>query len=128
MRVIETDRAPRHTGPVPQAVEADGWVFVSALFGTDPETGHLAGDARDEAQQLFANLRVILEAAGLGLQHVLRVGISMTDLQRDRPPFNEVWVEHFADHRPARSAVGVSDFGRPDEKPRYMLEVTARRS
>ena len=39
MRTIETDGAPAHNGPVPQAVEVDGWVFVSALFGTDPADG-----------------------------------------------------------------------------------------
>jgi 2-iminobutanoate/2-iminopropanoate deaminase len=127
MRIIETDQAPRHVGPVPQAVESDGWVFVSALFGTDPATGALATDPRDEANQLFSNLRAILDAAGLGLGDVVRVGISMKDLQRDRPVFNEVWVEHFGDHRPARSAVGVSDFGRAGQNARYLLEVTAHR-
>jgi 2-iminobutanoate/2-iminopropanoate deaminase len=65
--------------------------------------------------------------AGLGLDDVLRVGICMKDLQRDRPVFNEVWVEHFGDHRPARSAVGVTDFGRAGEGARHLLEVTARR-
>jgi 2-iminobutanoate/2-iminopropanoate deaminase len=127
MRIIETDRAPQHVGPVPQAVESAGWVFVSALFGTDPATGQLSSDPREEADQLFANLRAILEAAGLGLDDVLRVGIFMKDLQRDRPVFNQVWAEHFGDHRPARSAVGVADFGRAGEGARYMLEVTARR-
>ncbi len=127
MRVIQTDQAPRHVGPVPQAVESGGWVFVSALFGTDPATGQVAADLRDEADQLFANLRAILDAAGLGLGDVVRVGIHMKDLQRDRPVFNEVWVEHFGDHRPARAAVGVTDFGRAGEGARYMIEVTARR-
>ncbi len=42
MRTIETDGAPTHNGPVPQAVEVDGWVFVSALFGVDPETRELS--------------------------------------------------------------------------------------
>lgn len=126
LKVIETADAPSHTGPVPQAVETDGWIFVSALFGTHPKTGHLAADAPEEADQLFENLKAILGAAGCELSDVVRVGIFMKELQRDRPAFNEAWVRHFGDHRPARSAVGVDDFGRPAEDARYMVEVLAR--
>jgi 2-iminobutanoate/2-iminopropanoate deaminase len=41
LKFIETADAPAHTGPVPQAVEAGGWIFVSALFGAQPGTGQL---------------------------------------------------------------------------------------
>jgi 2-iminobutanoate/2-iminopropanoate deaminase len=126
MRTIETGDAPTHTGPVPQAVEVDGWVFVSALFGTDPKTGQLPDGAVAEAEQLFANLGAILRAAGGDVDDVVRVGIFTTHLQRDRPAFNEVWKRVFGDHRPARSAVEVAAFGRPTESPRFMIEATAR--
>jgi 2-iminobutanoate/2-iminopropanoate deaminase len=126
MRTIETDGAPAHTGPVPQAVEVDGWVFVSALFGVDPQTGRRPDTAEAEAEQLFANLDAILRAAGAGFSDVVRVGIFTTHLQRDRPALNEVWKRTFGDHRPARSAVEVSAFGRPGDGPRFMIEVTAR--
>jgi 2-iminobutanoate/2-iminopropanoate deaminase len=127
VRVIHTPHAPMHTGPVPQAVESGGWIYVSALFGVDPLTGDIADDARAEAQQLFANLTAILAAADARLTDVVRVGIFMKHLHRDRPVFNTVWRECFADHRPARSAVEVSDFGRPREVVRYMMEVVAHR-
>jgi 2-iminobutanoate/2-iminopropanoate deaminase len=126
MRTIQTEGAPNHNGPVPQAVEVDGWVFVSALFGTDPRTGQLPDTAEAEAEQLFANLSAILRAAGGDLGDVVRVGIFTTHLQRDRPALNEVWKCAFGDHRPARSAVEVAAFGRPAESPRFMVEVTAR--
>jgi len=127
VRVIETGAAPAHTGPVPQAVEVGGWIYVSALFGADPATHTIPADARDEAEQLFANLAAILEAAGAGLTDVVRVGIVMRALQRDRPVFNQVWAQRFGDHRPARSAVEASDFGRKGENARFMVEVTAFR-
>lgn len=127
MRVIHTERAPRHTGPVPQAVESGGWIFVSALFGADPATGRIPGDARAEAEQLFDNLTAILTAAGAGLADVVRAGIVMRHLQRDRPVFNAVWQTRFGEHMPARSAVEASDFGRPREAVRYMMEVVAHR-
>jgi enamine deaminase RidA (YjgF/YER057c/UK114 family) len=41
MKVIHTDQAPSHTGPVPQTVESGGWIYVSALFGADPQTGQI---------------------------------------------------------------------------------------
>lgn len=127
VRIIETPDAPRHTGPVPQAVEAGGWISVSALFGADPRTHAIPADARAEAEQVFANLSAILAAAGAGLTDVVRVGIVMRALQRDRPVFNEVWAERFGEHRPARSAVESPAFGRPGENARFMIEVAAYR-
>lgn len=128
MRTIQTDEAPAHIGPVPQAVEVAGWIFVSAVFGTRPRGGGVPTDAADEADQLIVNLAAILRAAGATLDDVVRVGIFMRDLHRDRPTFNVVWRKHFGDHLPARCAVEVSDFGRPGEGTRFMIEVTAHRA
>lgn len=126
MREIRTSSAPPHVGPVPQAVVAGGWVHVSALFGTDPASGGvLPPDARAEATQLLSNLAAILAAEGLGLTSVVRVGIYMRDLARDRPAFNDVWAARFGDHRPARSAIGVTDFGRPGLGARFMIDAVA---
>jgi 2-iminobutanoate/2-iminopropanoate deaminase len=125
VRIIETAGAPSHTGPVPQAVEAGGWIYVSALFGADPGTHAIPADARAEAEQVFANLEAILAAAGAELTDVVRVGIVMRALQRDRPVFNEVWAERFGEHRPARSAIESPDFGRRGENARFMIEVAA---
>lgn len=125
MRVIQTDGAPSHVGPVPQAVEAGGWIFVSALFGADPQDHEIPSDVTAESQQIFDNLVAILSAAGARLADVVRVGIVMRDLQRDRPAFNKVWAERFGDHRPARSAIQSAEFGRTGENARIMIEVTA---
>jgi len=127
VQVIHTEDAPSHTGPVPQAVEAGGWIYVSALFGADPVTHEIPADARAEAERLFANLVAILASAGVGLSGVVRVGIVMRALQRDRPVFNQVWAEQFGQHRPARSAIETSDFGRQGENARFMIEVVAYR-
>jgi 2-iminobutanoate/2-iminopropanoate deaminase len=125
--MIHTPAAPTHTGPVPQAVEVNGWIYVSALFGAEPLSGKVPDDPHTEAEQLFANLRSILDAAGAGLTDVVRVGIFMKHLQRDRPAFNDVWVQQFGEHRPARCAVQADDFGRPRDTVRYMVEVVAYR-
>jgi len=127
MQVIHTDKAPPHTGPVPQAVEAGGWIFVSALFGADAVDHLIPDDATAEAHVIFDNLVAILGAAGATLTDVVRVGIVMRDLQRDRPAFNKVWAERFGDHRPARSAIQSDQFGRKGESAKYMIEATAYR-
>lgn len=126
MREIETKNAPGHTGGVvPQAVESGGWVFVSALFGTTVEEGKIPDTPRAEAEQLFANLKAVLAAAGGTLENVVQVTITMRALQQDRPTFNEVWREQFGDHRPARSAIESSDFGRPGLGTRFMIQAVA---
>lgn len=127
MEIIHTDGAPPHTGPVPQAVAAGGWVFVSALFGAHPVDHAIPEDVSAEGRQIFDNLVAILAAAGAELTDVVRVGIVMRDLQRDRPAFNKVWVERFGEHRPARSAIQSAEFGRKGENARIMIEVTAFR-
>ena len=127
MQIIHTDHAPSHSGPVPQAVQAGGWIHVSALFGADPQQRRIPKDARAEAEQLFDNLAAILRAGGAGLTDVVRVGIVMRALERDRPVFNEVWVERFGRHRPARSAIESPAFGRARENARFMIEVAAYR-
>jgi 2-iminobutanoate/2-iminopropanoate deaminase len=127
VQIIQTDKAPSHTGPVPQAVEAGGWIYVSALFGADPDGHAIPSDAEAEAEQVFTNLEAILQAGGAALTDVVRVGIVMRDLQGDRPVFNQVWARRFGEHRPSRSAIEASDFGRKGENARFMIEVTAYR-
>jgi len=58
---------------------------------------------------------------------VVRVGIVMRNLQRDRPAFNKVWADRFGDHRPARSAIQSEQFGRKGENAKVMIEATAYR-
>jgi len=127
VEIVHTADAPAHVGPVPQAVVAGGWIFVSALFGADPVDHAIPEDVTAEGEQIFDNLEAILAAAGASLTDVVRVGIVMRDLQRDRPAFNKVWAERFRAHRPARSAIQSAAFGRTGENPRIMIEVTAYR-
>jgi 2-iminobutanoate/2-iminopropanoate deaminase len=77
VQVVHTDEAPSHTGPVPQAVVAGGWIHVSALFGAAPDGHALPDHTTAEAEQLLDNLEAILEAAGARLDHVVRVGVVM---------------------------------------------------
>lgn len=125
MEIIESPDAPSHSGPVPQAVRAGDFLYVSAIFGSDPVTDEIPAAAQDEARLLLQHLGSIVQEAGGSLSDVVRVGIYCKELQRDRPAFNRAWVQMFGDHRPARSAVGVNEFGRPGTNFRFMVEAVA---
>src|SRR3546814_7003039 len=65
--------------------------------------------------QAVANLEALLEGAGASLTDVVKTTVFLRHLGSDYPKMNEVYVELFGDHRPARSAVGVADLPRSEE-------------
>jgi 2-iminobutanoate/2-iminopropanoate deaminase len=86
----------------------DRLVFVSGQGAIDPATGQLAGlDIETQTEQVFRNMRAILEAAGTDLAHVLRCGVFLVDM-RDFSAMNAVYARVFGGHRPARTTVAVS--------------------
>ena len=115
----------RHSSPIPEAVKAGGFVFLSAVRGVDPKTGKPAPDTNHQAQLIFENMKAALAAAGSTLQDVVKVAVYMMDLQGDRPVFNTVWKDYFGDEPPARFAVQVLDMGTTDDGSRFLADVTA---
>ena len=86
----------------------DRLVFVSGQAAVDPATGKLAGDTVEkQTEQCLKNVQAILEAAGSGLQHVLRCGVFLIDM-REFPNMNAAYSRAFGDHRPARTTVQVA--------------------
>lgn len=99
---------PKPVGPYSPAIAFDRLVFVSGQGATDPATGALAGlDVAAQTEQVFRNIRAILEAAGTDLAHVLRCGVFLVDM-RDFEAMNAVYARAFGDHRPARTTVQVA--------------------
>lgn len=106
--IIHSDHAPKAIGPYSQAVRVGGTLYLSGQTPIDPATGELvAGDAAAQAEQVFANLRAVLAAAGAGFDDVVRVGIYLTDLG-NFAAVNEVMKKHFREPYPARSTIGVA--------------------
>jgi len=95
-------------------------VFVSGQAGRDPATGKLGPDVTAQTEQALKNIAAILEAAGSGLQHVLRCGVFLVDM-KEFPKMNEVYARAFGAHRPARTTVEVS--GLPG--PGLLVEIDA---
>ena len=89
------------------AVVAGGFVYVSGIVPVDGD-GQLVGgdDVVAQVRQVFDNMRVVLDAAGSGFEHVVKVTLFLTDID-DRPTINPVRQEVFGSTRPASTLVEV---------------------
>ena len=103
---IATKQAPAAIGPYSQAVAAGGFLFVSGQIPLDPASGQVvAGGIREQATQVFANLRAILAARGRGFDHVVKTEVFLKNLG-DFATMNEVYAAHFPGPvQPARQAI-----------------------
>jgi 2-iminobutanoate/2-iminopropanoate deaminase len=88
-------------------VRAGEWLVVSGQVGL--ADGKLVpGGLEGELRQAIANLAALLEGEGAGLADVVKTTVFLRHMS-DYPKMNEVYIELFGDHRPARSAVGVAE-------------------
>jgi 2-iminobutanoate/2-iminopropanoate deaminase len=104
-KFINTPEAPAAIGPYSQAVVAGEWVFASGQIPIDPATGEIidAGIA-GQTDRVMKNLAAVLHEAGLSLNHVVKTTVYLADMGTFGE-MNEVYGEHFGDHRPARATV-----------------------
>lgn len=109
-KTVTAENGPTPAGPYSHAVVANGFVFISGQGPVDPETGAMPDAFADQVRQTFKNARTILEAAGAGLDDVVKVNAYLTDLTRFAE-FNEVYKEFFQDDPPARTTVATALLG-----------------
>ena len=106
---VFTNEAPRPIGPYSQAVVCGDFVFCSGQIGLDPLSGELVGKtAGEQAERALLNLRAILNTAGSELSHVVKVTVYLRNM-KDFDEVNQAYSRHFADGKPARSLVEVSE-------------------
>lgn len=110
-RVIRTDHAPAPVGPYNQAIAASGQlVFVAGQIPLDPSTGAVVGqdDVAQQTEQAIANLKAILEAAGVELTDVVKTTVFLADMN-DFAAMNAVYAKYFEEATaPARACVEVA--------------------
>ena len=107
-RCFLTQRGPKAIGPYSTATILDGICFLSGMIPVDPATGKLAsGDVREQARQVFENIRAVLEEMELSTADILKTTVFLTDLGAFGA-VNEVYAEYFGPDYPARSCVQVS--------------------
>ena len=105
---VLTDRGPKPIGPYSQAIRANGFLYVSGQVALDPKTGEMtAADIRQQTERTLENVKVIVEAAGSKLSHVVKTTVFLKDMN-DFAAINEVYGKYFTLAPPARSTVQVS--------------------
>ena len=106
--IISTTGAPGAIGPYSQAVKAGDLLFVSFQLPIDPATGAFAGDdIAAQTRQSLTNVKNIVEAAGMTMADVVRVGVFLQDMEHFGA-MNAVYGEFFTGDCPARAAVQVA--------------------
>jgi 2-iminobutanoate/2-iminopropanoate deaminase len=107
---VRTEEAPApfQGAPYSQAIRAGGFVFVSGQLALRPDHGEIVGDSVEEqTEQVFANLRAILQAAGSDLDRLVKTTVYLADLG-DFAGMNEVYARHVGEVPPARATIEVS--------------------
>ena len=108
--VVRTEEAPApfQGAPYSQAIDAAGVVFVSGQLALRPDHAEIVGESiQEQTEQVFANLRAILEEAGSGLDRLVKTTVFLTELG-DFAGMNEVYARHVGDAPPARATIEVS--------------------
>jgi len=104
----EAAPAPFQGAPYSQAIKAGEFVFVSGQLALRPgESQMVADEIGAQTEQVFANLRAILEEAGTSLDRLVKTTVFLQTLD-DFPGMNEVYAKHVGDTPPARSTVEVA--------------------
>ena len=106
--IISTENAPQAIGPYSQAVKTGNFIFISGQIPLDPKTGDVVeGSIEDQANQVLENIKSICEAAGHGLEDIVKITIFLTDLG-NFAVVNDVMKKYFSEPYPARATIEVS--------------------
>jgi len=103
--VVSTTNAPAAVGPYSQAVRIGDLVYTAGQIGIVPASGTIEGRTIEEqTHQVLRNLRAVLEAAGSGLDRVVKTTMFLRDMG-DFKAMNAVYATYFPAAPPARSAI-----------------------
>ena len=125
IRSITTAKAPGAMGPYSQAIVAGDLVFCAGQLALDPVSREIvSGDIKEQTNRVLDNLAAVLEAAGSGLDRVVKTTVFLEDIS-EFAAMNEVYADRFGTHRPARSTVQVAKL--PGSGGRVEIECIAFR-
>ena len=104
-KVIATANAPKAIGPYSQAIVHNGIAYLSGQIPLDPTTNQIVeGDVAVQTERVLENIKAVLEAAGSGLDRVLKTTVFLRDMA-DFARMNEVYGRYFVESSPARSTI-----------------------
>ena len=106
--IISTAKAPAAIGPYSQATDLGSLVITSGQLPIDPATGAFPEGVQEQTKQSLANVKAILEAAGLTMDSVVKTTVFLSDMN-NFAAMNEVYATFFTEGSyPSRSAVEVA--------------------
>lgn len=109
---VQTDQAPAAIGPYSQAIKAGGFVYVSGQIPIDPATGEfVSGGITEQTERVLRNLSAVLEAAGSGLDRVVKTTVFLADM-KEFAAMNDVYGKFFVGDPPARATVAAAGLPR----------------
>lgn len=107
MNDIKTNKAPLAIGPYSQAIITNNMVFTSGQIPVNPVNGEIPAGIEAQANQVFSNLKNLLEASGTGIDKVVKTTVFIKNME-DFPALNKIYESYFTAPYPARSCVEVS--------------------
>jgi reactive intermediate/imine deaminase len=104
-------------GPYSPGILTDDFLYVSGQ-GAKDAAGQIPADTEGQLRNVLENIKTIVEAAGLTMEHVVYMQVYLTDYA-DEGPLNRVFKQYFPKAPPARSTIGVAKL------PGTPLEISA---
>ena len=104
---ITTNKAPAAIGPYSQAVVTGNMIYTSGQIPVNPENGEIPEGAVNQANQVFTNIKNLLESAGTSIDNVVKTTVFIKNMD-DFAKINEVYEKYFTKPYPARSCVEVA--------------------
>jgi len=106
-KIISTPYAPKAVGPYSQAVEVNGFLFISGQIPINPETGSMVdGGIVEQTEQVMKNIGAILTEAGIDYANVVKTTCLLSSMD-NFALFNQVYAKVFTENMPARATYGV---------------------
>ncbi len=117
---------PQPIGPYSHISQVGSAITIGGTAGFDPVTGELAGpDVASQTRRILESFQVMLEAVGSDLGHVVHINVFLRDMS-DFEAMNRAYAAVMGGHRPARTAIGVSDLPKPGIRLTMNLTAVTR--
>ena len=107
-RIIQTDKAPKAIGPYSQAIEANGFLYISGQIPVNPQNGQIPEGIEAQTEQVMQNIGAILQAAGYDYKDVIKSTCLLSDIANFKA-MNEIYAKYYVSDCPARAAFAVKD-------------------
>lgn len=106
-KVINTEKAPKAIGPYSQAIKAgNGMLFISGQIPVNPETGKVEEGIIAQTEQVFQNIKAILDEAGYSFKDVVKTTCLLNSMD-DFAAMNGIYAKYYNEMLPARAAYAV---------------------